>query len=144
MKKFSKLNENLNNIKKVEGTTITYFSLFELLDGLESERPGIRDRVWDFLCDEKDSSFKVYNRRIKNMNLFYYGIGDEYPLKYNHDYPGEVERSKTIHPDAFLNYIKPGSGDKKIQDLRIDFNLIWYVYEDQIEDPESFPVITKW
>ena len=148
MRKFT---ESLNTITKVEGKSITYFDLFPLLKGLEKERPGIKERIWKWLCDEWDVAFKPYNGRILNLNLYYYGVGDEYPLKRhageaNHE--ESVNYSKKIHPDAFLGYMSDGkmplSGDPKMQDLRIDLNLIWQVYEDQIVDAESFPVITRW
>lgn len=137
--KIKKFNENNSNIEfsnlKIQGKTITYFSLFPLLRKLELERPGIKKRIWEFLCDEKDSAFSVYNGRIKNINLYFYGVGEEYPLK-NEYYVEEVAHSKKIHPEAFVE-----SSEKEI---RIDLNLIWKVYEDEIEDPESFPVITEW
>ena len=140
MRKFT---ESLQSIRKVKGTTITYFDLFPLLRGLESERPGIKDRIWDWLCDERDSAFAPYNGRILNINLFYYGIGEEYPIKDKY-YEESVKQSKEIHPEAFLNYIEDGSGDEKIQNIRLDLNLIWHIYEDEIPDPELFPVITRW
>ena len=140
MRKFT---ESLNSIKKVEGKTMTYFDLFPLLKGLESERPGIKKRVWDWLCSEDDSAWRVYNGRIKNINLYFYGVGEEYPLK-NEYYEQEVAHSKTIHPDAFPDYIQKGSGVKSMYELRLDLNLIWQVYEDDIDDPESFHVLTQW
>jgi len=139
MKKFSKIFESLN-VTKVDGKTIVYFDLFDLLKGLESERPGIKKRIWSWLCEEEDFAWRVYNGRIKNINLFYYGVGEEYPLK-NEYYEQEVAHSKTIHPDAFMG---EGRVDEKMQNLRLDLNLIWHVYEDEIIDPESFPVMTKW
>ena len=140
MKKFT---ESISNIKKVDGKTITYFELFPLLKGLEGERPGIKKRVWDWICEERDAAFKPYNGRIMKINLFYYGVGEEYPLK-NEYYEEEVKHSKTIHPDAFIGYMGEGKGDQKMQDIRLDLNLIWHVYEDEISDPESFSVITQW
>ena len=123
MRKFSKINEGLN-VGKVKSETLVYFDLFPLLRGLESERPGIKNRIWKWLCDEWDSSFKVYNGRIKNINLFFYGVGDEYPLKYNKEYPEEVERSKTIHPNAFVGHMGDGSGSEEEQNRRIDLNMV--------------------
>lgn len=140
MKKFSKIFESLN-VSKVDGKTMTYFDLFPLLKGLESERPGIKKRIWGWICEEEDSAWKAYNGRILNINLFYYGVGEEYPLK-NEYYEQEVKHSKTIHPNAFVGYM--GEGDKKMQDIRLDLNLIWHVYEDEISDPETFSVITQW
>lgn len=134
-------------IKKVKGETITYFDLFPLLRGLESERPGIKDRIWDWICcrcEEKyqyqDAGFKPYNGRIININLFYYGVGEEYPLK-NEFYEESVKHSKKIHPFAF---VVNGKVDIRIQNIRLDLNLIWSVYEDEIVDCESFPVITNY
>lgn len=141
MKKFT---ESLESIKKVNPLKLTYFDLFPLLDGLEVERPGIKDRIWKFLCDEEDSAWKPYNGRIMNINLFYYGVGNEYPTKYLDKYPNEVERSKKIHPNAFKDYLQKGSGDKDMIDIRLDLNLIWSVYEEYIDNIEQFPVITRW
>lgn len=141
MRKFT---ESLSNITKIKGETITYFDLFPLLRGLEIERPGIKDRVWKFLCDEWDVTFKPYNGRILEINLFYYGVGEEYPLKYLKDYPEEIEDCKKTHPSAFKDYMGPGTGDQKDIDLRLDLNLIWHAYESEIKDPESFAVITQW
>lgn len=42
----------MKKIKKVPLKTETYFDLFPLLEGLEKERPGIRKRVWSWLCKE--------------------------------------------------------------------------------------------
>ncbi len=135
MRKFT---ESLSNIRKVEGETLTYFDLFPLLKGLESERPGIKDRVWKWMCKESDVTFKPYNGRIININLFYYGIGDEYPCKYLIDYPDELEHCKNTHPDAFKDGIE--------KELRLDLNLIWSVYQDDVDEEamEEFPVITRW
>lgn len=142
MKKFT---ESLNNITKVKSKKLVYFDLFPLLKGLESERPGIKDRVWKWMCKEWDVAFKPYNGRIININLYYYGIGDEYPLKDLEGSDGsEIEHSKKIHPEAFQDYMGPGKGDKEAIELRKDLNLIWSVYEDEIEDPEAFSVITQW
>lgn len=132
MKKFT---ESVNNIKKIEGKKIIFFDLFPLLKGLESERPGIKDRVWKWLCSEWDVAFKPYNGRILNINLFYFGVGEEYTLK-NEYYEEEVNHSKKIHPNAFKD------GEEK--ELRLDLNLIWHVYEDENENPELFSVITQW
>ena len=121
-------------ITKVRSKTITYFDLFPLLRGLESERPGIKDRIWEWVCDEWDAAFKPYNGRILNINLFYYGVGEEYPLK-NKFYKQNVLHSKNIHPEAFI------AG--KIRNIRLDLNLIWSTYEDEIVDSELFPVITN-
>lgn len=135
MKKFT---ESMSNIKKVETNTLKYFELFPLLDGLEGERPGIRKRVWDWLKGEPDEFQDIIHRpinnRILNINLFYFGVGGEYPLKYIKDYPGEIEHCINIHPENFIE----GSKDCE---LRKDLNLIWYVYENDIDNVESFPIM---
>lgn len=133
MKHLRKFNESLN-ITKVDYQSIKFFNLFQLLKGLESERPGIKDRVWNFMKDEWDVAFKPYNGRISTLNLYYYGIGDEYPIKDAES--SELEHSKRIHPEAFR--------EGKEKELRLDFNLIWSVYEDDIGDPEMFYVIVTW
>lgn len=78
------------NIIKSEKKELIYYNLFDLLKGLESERPGIKDRVWKWMCSHppygewdqwKDVAFEPYNGRISFINLFYYGVGDEYPLE---------------------------------------------------------------
>ena len=143
MKKFT---ESLTNIKKTKTERLVYFDLFPLLKGLESERPGIKDRVWKWMCSEKyDSAFMVYNGRISNINLFYFGLGDEYPTKHLQKYPDEFEHSKKTFPSSFID----GSDDKE---LRLDLNLIWSVYEDDMKDSESilgdsigmFAVLVQW
>ena len=123
-----------------------YFNLFKLLDGLEPERPGIKDRIWNWMKDEFDVTFKPYNGRISFINLFYYGIGDEYTTKYLSKYPKELEHSKSIHPDAFKDYLYNGSGDPDKIELRLDLNFIISSYDEYINDNnmESFPVIVKW
>lgn len=40
-------------IKKAKTKTITYVNRNELFDGLESERPGIGDRVWSHINDTR-------------------------------------------------------------------------------------------
>lgn len=137
MRKFT---ESLSNIKKVDAETLVYYDLFPLLRGLEVERPGIKNRVWRFVCDEQDVAFAPYNGRILNINLFFFGVGDEYPI------PGvneeELDHSKKTFPASFKDYMGTGTGDQKDIELRLDLNLIWYVYE--VEDPEKFSVITQW
>jgi hypothetical protein len=137
MKKFTdKINES-TFYKKVPSETLKYFDLFPLLRGLESERTGIKKRVWEWMCDECDAASKPYTGRISSINLFFYGIGDEYPNDYLNQYPDELENCKKIHPEAFIE----GSKEKE---LRLDLNLIWSVYEEEIEDPESFSVKVFW
>lgn len=124
-------------INKVEAKDLVYFDLFPLLKGLEAERPGIKDRVWTHMSDERDYAFKPWNGRISTINLYYYGIGDEYPTKYLKENPGELEHCKKIHPMAFIE-------DSKERELRLDLNLIWSVYDDQIQDSEAFAVKVSW
>lgn len=131
-----------NKINKIKSENLIYFDLFPLLKGLEGERPGIKNRIWKWMCNEIDDAFRPYNGRIININLYYYGIGDEYTIK-NCDI-SEIEDSKKMHPNAFKDYIEQGSGDIDIIELRKDLNLIWSVYEDKIKDPEEFSVITQW
>ena len=86
------------------------------------------------MCDEEDDAFAPWNGRISNINLYYYGLGLEYPTKHAQNYPHDVERN---HPDAFVE------GNKEYE-LRLDFNLIWSVYEDDIDDTEMFHVMVSW
>lgn len=134
MKKFT---ESLDNIKKVDKKVLIYFDLFTLLKGLEIERPGIKKRVWDHMLDDPDSAFRPYNGRISSINLFYYGVGEEYDLKYLKENPQELEHSKKIHPEAFIEGTKENN-------LRKDLNLILSIYQDDIEDIEEFYVLVKW
>ena len=136
MKKFT---ESISNINKVDPKKLIYFDLFPLLKGLEKERPGIKDRVWKHITDEWDVARKPYNGRLSHINLFYYGIGDEYETKYLKDYPEELEHCKKIHPNAFL------AGTDEYE-LRLDFNLIWSTYEDDVDDNymEMFYVLVSW
>ena len=80
--------------------------MFDLLRGLEEERPGIEDRVWEHMCSDWDVAFKPYNGRISHINLYFYGIGDEYETNYIKKYTNEVERCKKIHPKAFVDGTK--------------------------------------
>jgi hypothetical protein len=136
MRKFT---ESLQSIKKSEKKELIYYNLFDMLKGLESERPGIKDRVWKWMCSHppygeydqwKDVAFEPYNGRISFINLFYYGVGDEYPLEYLKQYPEELEHSKQTHPEAF----KEGP----ICELRKDLNLIWYVYGSEMDNNKSY------
>jgi hypothetical protein len=135
MEKFS----NLKNIKKANPIEIVYFDLFSLLKGLESERPGIKKRVWDWLSDDPDVAFLPYNGRLITMNLYYYGIGDEYDIEDKEE--GAAEYSYSIHPEAF----KQGT---KEYETRLDLNLIWFTYQKEIKEYnigiESFYVKTSW
>lgn len=137
MRKFT---ESLSKIQKQPLEVLNYYKLSPLLKGLESERPGIEDRVWKWMCghppygeysDFKDVAFQPYNGRISFINLFYYGVGDEYPLEYLKKYPEESERSKKIHPKAFEE-------DSKESELRKDLNLIWYIYESDMDNKKSY------
>ena len=134
--KIRKFNENIS-FNLVEPKRLVYFDLFPLLRGLENIRPGIKDRVWDFLCDEKDISFRPIKGRILNINLYYFGIGDEYPTKYLNEYPDDLEHSKKTFP---LSYID-GNIEKE---LRLDFNLIISKYDEYIDDIGSFSVMLDW
>jgi hypothetical protein len=135
--KIRRYNESNSNITKVDSHSLKYFDLFSLLRGLESERPGIKDRVWKWMCSEWDAAFKPYNGRISSINLFFYGVGDEYPTEYLKQYPEELEHCKKLHPEAFIE-------DSEEMELRLDFNLIQSIYEDQIDDIESFYVEVFW
>lgn len=120
---------------KIIPKTIKYYDLFPLLKSLEKERPGIKDRVWKFLCEEKnDIQFMPIKGRILGINLFFYGAGDEYPLEYLKKYPEKLENCKQIFPEAFVD----GSPEKE---LRLDFNLIWYIYQDEIDNCECFYIM---
>lgn len=144
MRKFT---ESLSNIKKTKTEKLVYFDLFPLLKGLEGERPGIKDRVWKWMCDENeyDIAFKPYNGRISNINLFYFGLGDEYPTKHLQKYPDELEHSKKTFPASFTD-------ESDWKELRLDLNLIWSVYEDDMLESESilgdpigmFAVLVRW
>lgn len=142
MKKFT---ESLKSIKKSEKKVLNYYNLFDLLRGLESERPGIKKRVWDWMCTsgQLDSADRPYNGRISYINLFWHGIGDEYPIKFLDKYPEEIEHSKKTWPSAF-----EGNNVSKKEDieLRMDLNLIWYVYEDEMNEDsiEQFAVLVFW
>lgn len=120
----------------VEPKSIIYFDLFPLLRGLESERPGIKERVWNFLKDEDDIQFQPIKGRILNINLYYFGIGNEYPTEYLRKYPDDLEHSKKTFP---LSYVK---GEE--MELRLDFNLIISKYEKYIKDIGSFSVMIDW
>lgn len=121
----------------VKPKNLTYFDLFPLLNGLEKIRIGIKNRVFNFLCEYNDIRFKPINGRILNINLYYFGIGDEYETKYLKQYPQELEYSKKIFP---LSYID-GNIEKE---LRLDFNLIISKYDDYIDDIECFSVMVEW
>ncbi len=136
IKKFNEGNIN-NNVIIVKPKELTYFELLPLLKGLESERPGIKKRVWDFLTNENDIQFQPINGRILNINLYFYGIGDEYETEYLNKYPEELEHCKITHPEAFVN-----RSDE--YELRLDFNLILSIYEKHIDDIEVFSVLINW
>ena len=71
--------------------------------------------------------------------MFFYGIGEEYESNYLKSYPDELEHCKKIHPEAFIE------GSKEYE-LRLDFNLIWSVYQDEVDESymESFYVLVSW
>ena len=121
-------------IKKIEPEHIRFFDLYPMLEGLEPERPGIKKRVTAFLKNENDIQFSLINNRLLAMNLYYYGLGDEYPTKSDAE---EIEHSKTIHPEAFV------SGTKE-EALRLDFNLIWSTYDVDGDEVEEFFIQPNW
>jgi len=125
----------MKKITKVEQTDIRYFDLFSLLEGLEFERPGIKDRIWNFLKKDDDIQFQPIHGRILGMNLFYYGVGDEYPIVGLDT--NEIERSHQIHPEAFV------VGTLQ-SELRKDLNLIWSVYEVTENEVEIFYIEVNW
>lgn len=137
MIKIKRINESLD-IDKIEPPTITFkvFKLKKMLSGLERERPGIYQRVYDFIYDERDPYFLPQDvrglhlgGRLYSLNLFYYGVGDEYPIK--EVTKEELEHSRRTFPESFI--------DGKNKEIRLDFNLIWSVYEEEIDDdPENF------
>lgn len=119
-------------MSKVKQHDIRYFNLNDLLDALETERSGIRERVRRFLSDEWDIQFQLISGRILGMNLYFYGVGNEYPI---HDTDEkEIEHSKIIHPEAFID----GTPENE---LRKDFNLIWSTYDVRGEEIEVFYII---
>ena len=124
-----------------ETKRMVYFELFPLLASLEPLRPGIKDRVWKQLVDDGklDVLFAPINGRILNINLFYYGIGDEYVYDYIgvDVYPPDFDHSKKVFPNSFID----GSHKK---DMRLDFNLIISKYCSEINDIEAFPVLIQW
>jgi hypothetical protein len=130
MKHLKKYNESKSNIEKIQPTIITikYFNIRELLDGLEVERPGIKSRMIEWISENND-----LNDGFKSINLFYYGIGDEYPNEYLIKYPDELEHCKKIHPDAFEE-------NSKEKEIRLDLNLIWSVYQSDIDDVGIFKI----
>lgn len=124
------------NIKLIKSENIIYFDLFSLLIGLEPERSGIFDRVWEFIKEEEDIQFMPIKGRISYINLYYFGIGDEYKTKYLKEYPSDLEHSKKVFKSAFI--------EGKDMELRLDFNLILSLYEDHILDIGSFPVMINY
>lgn len=119
---------------KIKPKIIKCYDLFPILEELEKERPGIKKRVWEFLCEEKiDVQFMPIRGRILGINLLFYGAGDEYPLEYLKKYPEELENCKQTFPEAFV--------DGKEKELRLDFNLIWFTYQDEIDDCMCFYII---
>lgn len=146
MRKFT---ESVKSIK-AEKEMLIYYDLFTLLKGLEKERPGIKKRIWEWMCEDHkiDVATAPFNGRISFINLFYYGVGDEYPTNGPDGEPtpeDEIEHSKSVHPKAF----KPGT---KEYELRLDLNLIWSTYQDEIDNNmsylnssiEMFAVMVSW
>jgi hypothetical protein len=127
-------------MNKIEPITTQFktFKLRELLNELEQESPDITKRIFNFIYEDTDPYFLpqdirglYLNGRLYSLNLFYYGVGDEYPIK-NVD-KDEIENSQKVFPESFIN----NSIEKQ---MRLDFNLIWSVYQDDIEDIENFLV----
>mgnify|MGYP003502245443 FL=1 len=56
---------------------------------------------------------------------------------------GEIERSKKTFPSAFEGN---NVSNKEDIELRKDLNLIWYVYEDEMNEDsiEQFAVLVSW
>lgn len=89
----------------------------------------------DFLKKDQDIQFALINNRLLGMNLYYYGIGDEYPtIDFTNE---ELEHSKQIHPEAFVK------GSKE-ESLRLDFNFIWSTYDVKGEEVEAFFIQPNW
>lgn len=124
-------------IKKVEPKHIRYFDLYPLLSRLESERPGITKRIPKHLHDDNDIQFDLIKGRTLAVNLFYYGVGDEYPTKYIIEHPHEIEHCKKIHPEAFIK----GTLEYEI---RLDLNCIWSTYDIDGEEIEQFYIEPNW
>jgi hypothetical protein len=101
---------------KIEPKVITFkiLELEKLLDGLEEERPGITKRVNKFIYKYKDPYFLPQDvrglyelpGRLYSLNLFFYGVGDEYQIKSNETYPDEVERCHVVFPKSFIEPVK--------------------------------------
>ena len=88
----------MKNITKAKQENIRYFNFRNMCIGLDTERPGIRQRLKDHLEDDNDIQFQQIKERILHINLFYYDIGEEYPTKYVEQYKGELEHSKKNLP----------------------------------------------
>lgn len=121
----------------IEPKTLTYFDLFDLLKSLESHRLGIYDRVWNFINSDKDLQFCPINGRLSHMNLYFYGVGNEYNIK--GITTEDIEHSKKIFTNAFIE-------ESTENELRKDFNLIWYICQDHMtnDDIEMFYFMVKW
>jgi hypothetical protein len=143
MIKIKRINENwdTNNINKVEPIqeSFKYFKLRELLAGLERERHGITRRINAFIYNENDPYFLPQNirgldleGRLYSLNLYYYGLGDEYTYQ-DTTAKENIENSKNVFAQAFVD------GPEK--ELRLDLNLMYSVYEDDIDDIENFLVV---
>ena len=143
MIKIKRINENwdANNVNKIEPIqkSFKYFKLKDLLAGLERERHGITRRINAFIYDESDPYFLPQDirgleieRKLYSLNLYYYGLGDEYDYQ-NATAEKDIENSKNVFAQAFID------GPEK--ELRLDLNLIYSVYEDDIEDLENFLVV---
>jgi len=114
---------------------IRYFDLNELLEELEVQRPGIEERIKKHLKNW-DIKFDLIRGRLSHMNLFFYGVGEEYPIVYPEPYSvkEDIENSKENHPEAFIT----GSPENE---LRIDLNLIWYMCDVSDEEVECLYIM---
>lgn len=122
----------MKDITKAKQENIRYFNFRDLCEGLESERPGIRKRLTNHLDDDNDIQFRMIKERILHINLYFYGVGDEYPIG-DQNIEEEIKHSKKIHPEAFIE----GTLESEI---RKDLNLIWSVYEVDNDEIEMFHV----
>ncbi len=122
---------------KIDKQILNYYDLFPMLRALETERKGIKDRIWKWMCKEEayDDEFRPYNGRISYINLYYYGVGEEFKIK--SVTKEDIEHSANIHPEAFV------TGSKE-ESIRLDLNLIWKTYEDELDDIEAFAVLVSW
>ena len=121
----------MKDITKAKQENIRYFNFSDMCKGLDTERPGIKERLSKHL-EDWDFQFQMIKDRLLHINLYFYGVGNEYPI--NDQYVNEaIEYSKKIHPEAFTE----GTLESEI---RKDLNLIWSVYEVDNDEVEMFYV----